>query len=580
MKIYLQILELNFRHEFSHSFATAWTNQTRAIYKIDRKQSSATIETMCNVNQPLALVIGAYGVRKLDGEDIYHPCGSCVVDMSKVDMDTISTFVTDLTDQSSPQPVVGKIHFNIKWKPVLLPPAMPNLKNIGRKMHGAAERNLTFIAPWGSRGLQPTDPNLTRVHSPYYNSNIGITMPSGAFTLELGTTHPSKPCQQSHVHRLLSTMKCCGLKRNSFIKYAAMIKQGEVDGETKNALIVMAKTLTMHTNQVMKYVSDIQFDGAKTVPTDRWECPRDMDAQFVGDCEDCAKEIMVEIHEWQHMDPTDEVVSAVQDILSCYVPVICQGAVAINGNPQNHIWAALIPDATFIASLGRVAKFESTAPVQERCLPTILLEGTSATHPLYTPLDAVDRMHKKRDRLMQMEPIFSNTEMYDIERTHFYKHVVACMTPKWKEKGMLDYIYLNKSMRHNDVTYGIPFDKWVRGYYKMIPAAQHSAEGIRMMEHVCSYDKPITPLKYNTQIIASMGEPVRNMWENNLMFGYRTKHRHDGFHNAVCDAVERLKRQGWKIYGNIIDHETCYWMEWVVELPKHEKGKSPGLIML
>ena len=101
-----------------------------------------------------------------------------------------------------------------------------------------------------------------------------------------------------------------------------------------------------------------------------------------------------------------------------------------------------------------------------------------------------------------------------------------------------------------------------------------------MIEHICSYDKPITPLSYDTRIIASVGEPVRNMWENNLMFGYRTRHRHDRFHNAVCDAVERLKKNGWQIYGNIIDHESCYWMEWVVELPKHIQGKSPGLIML
>lgn len=581
MKIILQILELDLRHTFSQSFCTAWTNQTRAIFKLDRKQSTAAIETICNVNQPLALVIGAYGVRQLEGEDIYHPCGSCMVDMSKVDMDNTSTFVTDLLDHSSSQPVVGKIHFTVKWKPSLLPPPIPNIANIGRKMHAAAERNLTFIAPWGARGLPPTDPSLTRVHSPYYNSNIGITMPSGAFMLELGTTHPSEQCQSSHIQRLLSTMKCCGLKRSYFIKYAGMIKNGEVDGETKNALIVLAKTFTMHTNQVMKYVSDIQFDGAKTVPTDRWECPRDMDAQFVGDCEDCAKEIMVEIHEWQNMEPTDELVKSVQDILSCYVPVICQGSVQLGGRAQNHIWAALIPDATFIASLGRGINFESSSPVQERgCLPTILLEGTAATHPLYTALDAVDRMHKKRDRLMQLEPIFSSTEMYDIERTHFYKHVIACMTPKWKDKGMLDYIYINRSMRHNDVTYGIPFDRWVRGYYKMVPATQHSQDGIKMMEHICSYDKPITPLRYDTRIIASVGEPVRNMWENNLMFGYRTRHRHDQFHNAVCDAVERLKKNGWQIYGNIIDHESCYWMEWVVELPKHREGKSPGLIML
>ena len=133
-------------------------------------------------------------------------------------------------------------------------------------------------------------------------------------------------------------------------------------------------------------------------------------------------------------------------------------------------------------------------------------------------------------------------------------------------------------MRCNDVTYGIPFEHWIRGRYRQVPATQHSEQTIRMMGHICSYDKPITSLKYNTKIIASDGEPSVNS-ETNLMYGYRMYQRHDPMHNEVCDAIERLRANGWKIFGNVIDHGSCYWVDWVIE-NRMKQHKAPPLFML
>ena len=582
MKIHVQILDLNLKHSFMHQFLTAWTNQSRSMWKMDHDHSHAEIEIPERPNIPLGIILGAYGVREVDGEKIYHPCGTCVVDMSKIEMDKTTTILTDLIDASSPKPILGKIHFEITWKPLLMPPKLPASHTTSEKLHNAAEKNLTYIAPWGTRGLPPTAPELQKIHSPYYTSNMGFVLPSGAFMLDLGSDTPSLKSIQSHIDRLLTSMKCYGMTRDKFLFYRDKILKGECDIIVKNALVVLAKTFTMHTNQVMKYVSDIQFNGGNTIGTDRWECPRGFDGikSFVGDCEDCAKEIMVEIHEWQHMKHDNELVKAVQDILKCYVPIVVQGCVDIGGQPKNHIWAALVPEPTFLYTLGDKS-YNRIGPHTERFLPTLLLEGTAETHPLPVSIESLKNMNKKSDELEAHEPIFSNIQQYGVNHNEFYKYVVACMTPRWSDRGTLDYIYINRNMRLNSCTYGVPFSKWIEGKYKMVPASRHSEQCIKLMKHIVSYDKPIPILDYTTRIITSDGEPhYQNMWEQNILYGYRITKRQDRQHMEVCNAVDRLRTHGWKIFGNVIDHGSCYWVEWVVENPKIRPPHMAPLFML
>ena len=581
MKIHLQILDLTLKHAFIKKFITAWTNQSRKMWKMDFDHSSAVIELTERPNVPLGIIIGAYGIREVDNETLYHPCGTCVVDMSKIQMDKTTTLVTDLIDASSPVPILGKIHFEITWKPMLMPPPLPASHSVSKKLHEAAEKNLTYIAPWGSKGVPPTAPELQKIHSPYYTSNMGFVLPSGAFMLDLGTNKPNLKIIQSHLDRLLTAMKCYGMTQDKFLFYRDKILAGESDLLIDQALIVMAKTFTMHTNQVMKYVSDIQFNGGTTIGTDRWECPRGFDGikSFVGDCEDCAKEIMVEIHEWQHMKHDNEIIKAVQDILSCYVPIVVQGCVDIGGQAKNHIWAALVPEPTFLHSLGD-GNFKPSGPHKERFLPTLLLEGTAETHPLAVGRDALEKMNKKAEELESHEPVFSTVQQYGVNHKDFYRYVVACMTPRWSDKGVLDYIYINRNIRLSQHTYGIPFQKWLDGRYRMVPATRHSEQNIKLMKHIVSYDKPIPGLEYTTRIITSDGEPhYNNMWEQNILYGYRITHRNDHKHNQICDAVERLRRHGWKIFGNVIDHGSCYWAEWVVENPKDKKEYAPLWLM-
>ena len=104
MKIYLSVLDFELKHHFQHQFLTAWTNQKRAIYKLENNAPSIIMETLCNSTTPLGLVIGAYGVRTVEDHKIYHPCGTVLIDMSKVPTDTDYTITADLRDHTSPTP--------------------------------------------------------------------------------------------------------------------------------------------------------------------------------------------------------------------------------------------------------------------------------------------------------------------------------------------------------------------------------------------------------------------------------------------------------------------------------------------
>ena len=71
MKIHLQILELDLFHKFKSTFMVAWTNQTRAIYRLDQQHPIIIMDTKCNSTVPLGLVLGVW--CKDASQDIYHP---------------------------------------------------------------------------------------------------------------------------------------------------------------------------------------------------------------------------------------------------------------------------------------------------------------------------------------------------------------------------------------------------------------------------------------------------------------------------------------------------------------------------
>tara|TARA_E500000331_G_scaffold344880_1_gene381717 strand:- start:144 stop:590 length:447 start_codon:yes stop_codon:yes gene_type:complete len=139
-----------------------------------------------------------------------------------------------------------------------------------------------------------------------------------------------------------------------------------------------------------------------------------------------------------------------------------------------------------------------------------------------------------------------------------------------KERGIIDYVYISRN-KYGESKYGIPFEKWLSGKYIMTPATKHTRQNIKTMEMLCSYDKPIVPLQYKTNIFESIGKPVYNMNEKQIKLGYKLFSLDEKWHLKICKAVERLKEKEWKIFGNVISHEKSFWVEWVVEHENKEK---------
>ena len=559
MKLYLQILELNLRHKFKDTFITFWNNQNDEIFKLNKDKPSCTVEFNIDYKKPFGMMLGAYGIRHVDNEKIYHPCGNVLIDISKIKLEKPTTIVTNLFDSTFVKPNMGKLRLLITWKSNNIPKTIPSMKQIGHKMFLCSEKNLNYIAPWGHQGVPPIEEHLVKLHSPYYTCNIGVTMPAGGFLLNLGKKEQSNKVIKSSLQRLQTTLQLYGLKEKNFIKYADKIEDGESDLELNNALFILAKTLTMHSNQVQKYVADIQYDGKNEQNTDRWESPRNIESNYVGDCEDTAKEIMIEIYEWQNIKSNNKLILAVQKLLKKYVPMALQGAVNQNGTLKNHIWAALIPENTFHFALNKKQTKKSKYE-----LPTILLEGTAETIPFKYSSSIIKNYIETTQKIVTEEPVLTNAIFCDYKPSDWYKYVVGAMSPIMKHKGIIDYVFITRN-KYGESKYGITFDKWLSGKYIMTPATRHSQQDIKTMEMLCKYDKPILPLKYNTSIVHSINKPIYHMSEKQIKFGYKMFSTTDSKHVAICEAIERLRKKKWNIFGNVINHEKSFWVEWVIE---------------
>ena len=302
--------------------------------------------------------------------------------------------------------------------------------------------------------------------------------------------------------------------KKQFINGVKNITQSRFENETNAILLILARTLTMHPNQCLLRMYRMFNTMINLKPTDRWECPRYDSNNYVGDCEDCAKEIFIEIKEWQRMLSTDPLVLAMQKLLSYYVPIVVQGCVRINGSHLNHVWAALVAKKTFYDNL-----IDMNNPTKEYIsLPTLLLEGTAPTYPIY--IHENDRNSALKTIKELKKENIKNVSITDMNPHKFYKYVVACMTPLWHDKGYLDFTYVNKDF------YGIPFDMWWQGKYKMKASCRHSKRTIDLIKEVVTYDKPIMPLTYNIKSYTKIGT-MDDSSTKNIVFGYRVKNIQD-----------------------------------------------------
>ena len=536
MKIIICVTDLKLNHTFESTYLSVWSNQHNNTYCIQSHNNKIIINEELDLYTPLGIVVGAYGIRRVDNEEVTHPSGTTVIDMAKIKRNEVNEFVSPLIDTTLQHKKLGTVRFAIQWNPPVIPPTVPLDSDMTCRMHKAAEQNLTLIAPFSSCGLQPVSSSLQRMHSPYYTTNTGMQLPSGAFLLNTGTLDGVT----SHIQRLGAVLTCVGWSPKKFIDAVDNFERHK----SNIVLNILSKTLTMHAVQCLKYVSDIRFDYNSVYKTDRWNCPRYKN-NYVGDCEDCAKEIFIETEEWSRVKSNDPLVLAFQQVLHKFTPVVVQGCIEINNRRLNHIWTALVDANYFEKNVsGSITKPE---------LPTLLLEGTSMS----SPFSSLNKrcIRKKIKAICKQEPIFNNVAHEDIYPRNFYKYVVACMTPKYKESGIIDFTYVKNGR------YGVSFQDWADGNYIMKPSVRHSLQTIRMMEHVVKYDKPILPLTYNTTITQLACTVYPDI--HNVVFGYKLV---DGCNHAeVIKAIERLKNKGWSVSMNIIDHEVNKWVECTFE---------------
>lgn len=561
MKIFISILDLNTQHEYKKTHVDVWSSQERKIHKLERERNGVILNMNIDPQIPIGIVFGVYGTLE---SNIVHSVGCCMFDLSKIKPNINNIITGKITDNTSPSPNTGIIQVSIKWNSVISIPNIP-MKCILNTLHTSAEENLNLIKPYSPSGLEPIVPILNRIHSPYYTSNMGLQLPSGAFLLDCGTRYPKKEAIQSHLDRLKTALKCTGATREYFISHVEDIEKIQHMLDIEHLLLILHKTLTMHSLQCIRYVSDVQFDSNDNeIDTDRWECPRYYNNSFVGDCEDCSKEIFVEIEEWKRMQTDEPLVLAMQKLLSYYVPIVVQGCVEIDGKYKNHIWTALVSNCEFNRNTTSVLNIDKC----DIKLPTVLLEGTGSTYPLF--LDKKRRNECKKNIRKIRKSYIRNICASDMTPFHFYKYVVACMTPQFKKNGILDFVYVN-----NENKYGVSFKDWWLGKYKMSPACKHSKNVMNLIEHVVSYDKPIVPLQYRTNIVSSIGTSNLKSTRN-IVFGYRIKTLKDKYHVKIQQTIKKMNDSGkYNIYGNVINHEVSMWAEWVIT--QHE---SPGLILL
>ena len=482
--------------------------------------------------------------------NIVHTVVFSVFDISKLKSNVKHTISSKILDNTSQHQYNAMIHvtFKCNYKQTFPPISILNKADT---IHNAAESNLNLIKPYSNIGLEPVTNVLNRIHSPFYTSNLGFQLPSGAFLLDCG----SETILESHLTRLKTAIKCTGNTEDFFITNA-----NELDKHIESVLVILHRTLTMHALHCVKYVSDVSFDeNDNKIETDRWECPRFDSNSFVGDCEDCSKEIFVEIDEWNRFKSDNPLVLAMQHVLSFYIPVVIQGCVKIQGEYKNHIWSALISKHEFHKNLSCTLDIE-----RKKYLPTVLLEGTGSTYPLF--LNKSRRKNMKRDIKKIKKYIHGINEM-DVTPFGFYKYVVACMTPKWKKNGIIDFVYTKNNK------YGVTFKNWWKGNYNISPACRHSKHVMKSIDEIVRYDRPIHPLTYSTNLSSSFGI-AKSFSSCNIVFGYKLKSVTDKHHVDMVKVAKKINKT-FTMYGNVIDHGISLWSEWVIH-----KKESPGLVLL
>ena len=188
LKIKCSIKTLNVYHDFKDTFIIIWSNQFKNTYKLSNLNKTLSLKTYVNNEYPVALIFGVYGISK---ENNTHNIGCFVLDGSKLKSEKYYNIISDIKDHTSKPVVTGNanVDLTISYDMPLKEIDWNNNKSMNI-IHKAAENNLIWIEPYSANGFPAIHQSLYKIHSPYYTSNIGVTLPSGAFCIK--KTHYSE----------------------------------------------------------------------------------------------------------------------------------------------------------------------------------------------------------------------------------------------------------------------------------------------------------------------------------------------------------------------------------------------------
>ena len=523
--------------EHVDAFSSIWCSRKTCGNAVESFEASWEIPS---AKEPTVVVVGIYKqALDDDGGRVTHTLGTVKIDASKVHGTRWYTVY-----DSSQYPALRMGQARITLNASLQHPQEYRLPL--QKIRAAAEKNLQHIAPYGhAAALKACAPHLERIHAPYFRSSSGVMLPSGAFLLSPIVVDDESALIASMASRVETVLRRHGTTEAAFVK--------DVDAFSKTSdtrlLQIMAEVVSYATLHKVRYTSDTQ-NGA---PSDRWETVR-LPHSFSGDCEDCAKDLVLECVEWpKHCDMVGRRgIDAVARLLSYYVPVMVQGAVGNHKHTKNvhasrymnHEWAALHPRLWFehITGIENHTKVSSV----HRNIPTIVMEGTGEVYPFKPPRHDIDLAN----RVESMHSWVAADTSYT-----FYNIPITCSSPCYAHHGVVDFIYTSEA------GYGVPFQQWIQGKHGIAVACAHSSDMMDAFRLAMSVERPI---RAYTDQVRMLRVPVCAL-KNPVRMTYICSDNADEVHRGACEVAQKLRDEGMTVEAQVCAFDSRYVCEWYFE---------------
>lgn len=486
--------------------------------------------------EPTVVVVGVYCDGKDDdGNRVTHTLGNVKFDVSKP---VPANWYTIYDASLQPAVRTGRARISITAK-LQNPKAFKIPRTVLRK---AGEKNLQHIAPYGSHGLVACADNLERIHAPYFRTSSGVMLPSGAFLLQEALVEDEDKVRVSMKSRLATVLHRYGMSEQRFVDAVA---SNEI---TSTLLRIMVETVSYSTLHKVQYTPDEQ----RGIPGDRWETVR-LPGSYAGDCEDCAKDLVVECMEWSKRGDVSGStgIDAVARLLSLYVPVMVQGAVGHYKHTKNasavheylnHEWAALHPRKWFEHVTG-IEHHAHIDPVHAN-LPTLVMEGTGEVVPCVM----------KGDGLLQTELEKRHVWSGPDDQYNFYNFPISCSSPVYADVGVIDFVYTSNN------AYGVAFDAWMKREHGIIVAATHDQKTIDAMKLAMAIERPI---KAYTDVVNIIRPPKLGL-QNAVRVGYKCKEHADDIHTKACDIAREYRDKGYAVDAQVAYYNAHYILEWYI----------------